>query len=87
MTGWWVVAGVLLAVVIPLVVALLIITIRPVLTMRRRTAELAARAERLGGEPEALDELVRTPLLIRAIDQHLSRYADALGERRERGER
>lgn len=82
MTAWWIGNIVYLAVIVPVVVLLLTLMLRPALQISRHADEVAESGESLAPHLDGLEELARTPELLREVTVGLERYGNALDELR-----
>lgn len=82
MTAWWIGNVIFLVVIVPVVVVLLTMVLRPALEIRRHADEIADNGASLAQHLDALEELARTPDLMRDVSTGLERYGNALDDLR-----
>ncbi len=82
MTAWWIGNILFVAVIVPVVVVLLTRVLRPALEIKRHADAIAENGASLAPHLDGLEELTRTPGLLREVSVELERYGQALDELR-----
>ncbi len=80
MVLWWIGNIVLLLIVIPVVIVILRSVIRPAVSIRRRSEELAAVGGSIVANLDAVNDLLETQRLVGSTAAGLNRYGAALDE-------
>jgi len=80
MTLWWIGLVVLVVVVLPVVILILTMVIRPILQIRRQADDLIAVGTSIESSLDSVPDLVRSQYQIRQTRRGLEQYGAALDQ-------